>query len=55
MKQLPIKTRILQYIIHSEKALTADEIYEGLKSEYADDSFFNRKTVNDYVDWRLEI
>lgn len=53
--QLPIKTRILQYAIQLDDNFTAEDAYLALKNEYPGEAFFNRKTVEDYVESLLGV
>lgn len=47
---LPLKTRILEYVIDAQKAVTVDDIFRDLASEYKGEGLFNKKRIQYYLD-----
>ena len=52
---LPLKARILQYIVENNRPLTINNVMIDLASEYACERQFNRKRVQAYIDSFLAV
>ena len=48
--KLPLKTRILEYAIMENRPVSAEEVTEALKKEYAGERFCNYKNIDTLLD-----
>ena len=50
MAKLPLKARMLQYIVKKGTPVTVDDIMNDLAEEYKGEKLFNRKLIEEYFD-----
>jgi len=52
---LPLKARILQYIVENDRPLVINDVMIDLASEYRGERQFNRKRIQIYIDSFLAV